>query len=177
MVRNVSVKAFFRILNSQVKKEDRLNFSKSSDLHVDEEERIREARPISDILHSQPTKTNWMPEEREVGRSSELCMVEYRSAVRKYYPVAFYLEHELGDDPVEGGSLVSESLLPGAETAEVLRGLGGDVGAQLHDDAAEGLAVGGDVEVDLVERSSGINLRVHYSKVQSLLRCTYSGQL
>merc|ERR1712183_1083154 len=46
------------------------------------------------------------------------------------------LAHEVGDDPVEGGALEPEALLPGAEGAEVLRGLGHHVSAQLHDDLA-----------------------------------------
>ena len=41
------------------------------------------------------------------------------------------LAHEVGDDPVEGGALEAEALLPGAQRAEVLGGLGHHVGAQL----------------------------------------------
>lgn len=37
------------------------------------------------------------------------------------------LEHELGDDAVERRALVAEALLAGAESAEVLGGLGDDV--------------------------------------------------
>merc|ERR1712037_643243 len=58
------------------------------------------------------------------------------------------LAHEVGDDPVEGGALEPEALLPGAEGAEVLRGLGHHVSAQLHDDLAHRGTVGGDVEED-----------------------------
>merc|ERR1712226_447333 len=50
------------------------------------------------------------------------------------------------DDSVEDGPLVAESLLAGAESAEVLRGFGHDVGAELHDDAADPIATSGDVE-------------------------------
>ena len=42
-----------------------------------------------------------------------------------------HLAHEVGDDPVEGGALEAEALLAGAESAEVLRGLGHHVSAQL----------------------------------------------
>ena len=42
-----------------------------------------------------------------------------------------YLAHEVGDDAVEGGSLVAVSLLAGAQGAEVLGGLGDDVAPQL----------------------------------------------
>ena len=42
-----------------------------------------------------------------------------------------YLAHEVGDDTVEGGSLVAVTLLAGAQGAEVLGGLGDDVAPQL----------------------------------------------
>lgn len=41
------------------------------------------------------------------------------------------LAHEAGDDSVEDGALVAESLLPRAESSEVLRCLGHHIGAQL----------------------------------------------
>ena len=44
------------------------------------------------------------------------------------------LEHELGDDAVEGGTSIAVSLLASAESAEVLGALGGNVSAELHDD-------------------------------------------
>jgi len=56
------------------------------------------------------------------------------------------LTHESGDDPVEGGSLESESLLSRAERPEVLRSLRDDVRPQSHDDPAQGGAVSGDIE-------------------------------
>ena len=43
-----------------------------------------------------------------------------------------HLAHEVGDHPVEGGTLESEALLAGAEGAEVLRGLWHHVGTQLE---------------------------------------------
>jgi hypothetical protein len=46
------------------------------------------------------------------------------------------LEHELGDDTVELGASVSEALLAGAESAEVLGSLGDDVVEKLEVDAA-----------------------------------------
>ena len=41
------------------------------------------------------------------------------------------LAHEVGDDAVEGGALVSEPLLSGAESSEVLSSLGDDIVPQL----------------------------------------------
>ncbi len=64
------------------------------------------------------------------------------------------LAHKVGDDAVERGPLVAEPLLAGAEGAEVLGRLGHDVGPQLHDDAAQGLAVGGHVEENLPRTKS-----------------------
>ena len=58
------------------------------------------------------------------------------------------LEHELGDDAVEGGAGITEALLASAESAEVLSGLGGNIGAELHDNATHGLVVVGDIEVN-----------------------------
>lgn len=46
------------------------------------------------------------------------------------------LEHELGDDAVEGRALVAEALLTGAESTEVLGGLGHDAVVELEVDAA-----------------------------------------
>ena len=53
------------------------------------------------------------------------------------------LEHELGDDAVEGRSLVSEAFLAGAESTEVLGGLGDNIVVEDEVDAA-GLFCGRD---------------------------------
>ena len=45
-----------------------------------------------------------------------------------------YLAHEVGDDAVEGGALVAVALLPRAQRAEVLGGLGHHVASQLKSD-------------------------------------------
>ena len=49
-----------------------------------------------------------------------------------FYVRSSYLAHEVGDDPVEGGVLEAETLFPGAESSEVLCGLGHHVSAQLN---------------------------------------------
>lgn len=46
------------------------------------------------------------------------------------------LKHELGNDTVELGALVAEALLAGAESAEVLGGLGDNVVEEVEVDAA-----------------------------------------
>lgn len=43
------------------------------------------------------------------------------------------LAHEVGDDAVECGALVSVALLAGAQCAKVLACLGGDIGAKLKE--------------------------------------------
>lgn len=46
------------------------------------------------------------------------------------------LEHELRDDTVEGGALVAKALLTGAESTEILGGLGDDAVVEFEVDAA-----------------------------------------
>merc|ERR1719495_968360 len=59
------------------------------------------------------------------------------------------LDHEIWNNPVEHAALVAEALLPGAERAEVLAGLGHVVSVQLELNASQGLAARGDIEEDL----------------------------
>lgn len=56
------------------------------------------------------------------------------------------LQHELGDDSVEDGVGVTKALLAGAQSSEVLGGLGHLVGKQLKVDLADGLAANRDLE-------------------------------
>ena len=46
------------------------------------------------------------------------------------------LEHKLGNHAMESGTLVAEPLLAGAEGAEVLGALGGDLSLEAHHDTA-----------------------------------------
>lgn len=62
------------------------------------------------------------------------------------------LEHELGDDAVEGGTGITEALLASAESTEVLSALGGNIGAELHDNATHGGTVLGDIEENWITR-------------------------
>ena len=52
------------------------------------------------------------------------------------------LDHEVGDDPVDLGSLVAEARLPCAQLPEVLRRLGHHVAPELHRDPAQLLTPG-----------------------------------
>lgn len=51
---------------------------------------------------------------------------------------------------MEGGTLITEALLAGGESAEVLGGLGDSLAIETKDDASEGLIAVLDIEVDLV---------------------------
>lgn len=79
-----------------------------------------------------------------------------------------YLDHELLDNTVEDGALVvqglaslADTLLASAEAAEVLGGLGNEVGVQLHGDATGRLAADGDIEEDTGPRGLGLGFGGH----------------
>ena len=57
-----------------------------------------------------------------------------------------YLTHEVGDDTMEGGPLVTIPLLSSTQSPEVLAGLGDDVRSQLHDNSPNWSTICGDVK-------------------------------
>ena len=57
------------------------------------------------------------------------------------------LEHEVGDDTVEGGALVAETVLASGKLTEVASRFGDNIVVQLEDDATRGLVVDGDIEL------------------------------
>ena len=59
------------------------------------------------------------------------------------------LAHEVSDHTVKAGTLVSESLLAGAQSTKVLGGLWDNISTQLHGDSSSGLATNSDIEVNL----------------------------
>ena len=56
------------------------------------------------------------------------------------------LAHEVGNDAVEGGALVSVTLLPGAQRAEILAGPRNNIVPQLHDNLPQRNPISGDIE-------------------------------
>jgi len=58
------------------------------------------------------------------------------------------LAHEVGNDSMERRTLEAETLIAGAQGAEVLRRLRSHVRTQFHHDAANGLSVDCHIEVD-----------------------------
>lgn len=59
------------------------------------------------------------------------------------------LKHELGDDTMEAGTAVAETLLSGAKSAKVFGSLWDDVVVEIEDDAGGRAIVDGNVEVAL----------------------------
>jgi hypothetical protein len=59
------------------------------------------------------------------------------------------LAHESWNDTMKGRTGIAIALFASAKSTKVLRRLGDDVGSQLHDDAAGGLAANGNVKVNL----------------------------
>lgn len=77
------------------------------------------------------------------------------------------LDHEVGNDAVELGALVvqglaglADSLLAGAEGAEVLDRLGDGLAEEAEFDTADFLAINADVEEDGVSNLGGLLLRL-----------------
>uniref|UniRef100_A0A8C5EZD5 Uncharacterized protein n=1 Tax=Gouania willdenowi TaxID=441366 RepID=A0A8C5EZD5_GOUWI len=58
------------------------------------------------------------------------------------------LAHEVRDDSMEGAPLVAKAFLSSAESSEVLRRLRHHVSTELHDNPADGVPTGGNVEED-----------------------------
>lgn len=67
------------------------------------------------------------------------------------------LAHEVGDDAVENGALVAESLLAGAQGAEVLGGLRHNVGAQLMERARDRESTGISISMQSVHTPTRIS--------------------
>lgn len=65
------------------------------------------------------------------------------------------LEHELGDDTVEGRSRVTKTMDAGSELAEVLGCYRHDVVVELEDDASSVLVVDCDVKLGKINSRSG----------------------
>jgi hypothetical protein len=60
------------------------------------------------------------------------------------------LDHEVLDDTVESRALITEALLAGGKSTEVLSGLGDSLAVEADHNAAKLLIAVGDVEVDLL---------------------------
>ena len=110
-------------------------FNQVSQFHTPNLKRIKQSRR---------QKEN---KRQDLKHTSKLLAINGLSARSVVLRKVATLEHESGDDTVEGGTGVAEAVLARAEFAEVLCGLGDVVVEELHHDAAGILAVDGDVEL------------------------------
>ena len=127
-------------------------------------EELRAVRVLSSVRHRQDTRSGVLQLEVLVG---ELLSIDGLAAGSVAVREVSSLNHEVGDDAVEDGSLVVErlsrlanSLLSCAQSTEVFHGLrhrlsepareGDDLAIQSHDDSSRLFSVNLDIEVDLV---------------------------
>jgi len=97
----------------------------------------------SSISHGQDSWSSMLEGEVLI---SKLLTIDGLSTSSIVFGEVSSLNHEVGNDPMESGSLESESLLAGTESSEVLSRLGDDITSQFHDNPAEGLSIGGDIK-------------------------------
>ena len=111
------------------------------------DEELRAVGVGTSVGHGQDTRSFVLQRKVLV---SELFSVDAASTGAVVASKVASLAHEVGDDAVEDARLEGHvaALFASAEGTEVFGGFGDDVGAQFHDDAAEGSAVSGDVEED-----------------------------
>jgi hypothetical protein len=87
----------------------------------------------------------------EIGRSvltSEAFTVDALAASAVVPGEVTALKHELRDDAMEARSSVAVTVLASGELTEVASGFGHNIVVKLEDDAAKGLTVDGDVELE-----------------------------
>jgi len=110
------------------------------------DEELRSVGVLASVGHAQQTRLGVLHLEVLVG---ELLAVDGLAAGAVALSEVTTLKHELRDDAVEGGALVTESVLTSGELTEVLCCLGNDVVVEFEDDPASWLLVDGDVEVNV----------------------------
>ena len=103
--------------------------------------------PKNDMISSCTPQRRHAFARRETSLTLELLAVDRLSTGTVTAGEVATLEHEVGDDTVEGRALVAETMLAGGELAEVTSGLWDDVVVELEGDATRGLVVDRDVEL------------------------------
>jgi len=111
-------------------------------LHRGEKE-LRAVRVRARVRHRQHAGAGMLEGEVLVG---ELLAVDRLAASSIMVGEVTALAHEVRDDTVEGRALEAEALLAGAQGAEVLSRARHHVRAELEDNSADLLAIGGHVE-------------------------------
>jgi len=101
---------------------------------------------LSGVGHRQETRLLMLEAEVLVGK---LLAVDRFAASAVTASEVTALEHKLGDDAVEARACVAEAVLARRELTEVARRLWDNIVEESEDDAARGLFVDRDVEVDV----------------------------
>lgn len=131
--------------------------------HDSGDEELGAVGVLSGVGHRQDTRLSvlqlevlvcWMTDEHRTEnketqrkRTSKLLAVDGLSTSAVVLGEVTPLKHEVGDDAVEGRTLVTISVLASGEFAEVLRGFGDDVVVKLEGDPPSRGIVDGDVEL------------------------------
>jgi len=110
------------------------------------EEELRSVRVGSGVGHGQDSRSGVFEHKVLVW---ELATVDGLAPGAVVVGEITSLAHKVRNNTVEAASRVSESLFTGAQSTEVLGGLGDHVGTQFHGDAAGRSSADGDIKVDL----------------------------
>jgi len=128
-------------------------------------------QPISFFRANEKLRTVRVGSGVSHGKDSGLRMFQGKVFISEFFSVNGFssgsispcevaaLKHKLGDDAVELTTLISESLLAGAEGAKVLRRLGHDIGEKHKLDTLDGLR-----RPDL---NVHVNLRFRHLRIRS----------
>ena len=148
--------------------------------HDSGDEELGAVGVLSGVGHRQDTRLSvlqlevlvcWMTDEHRTEnketqrkRTSKLLAVDGLSTSAVVLGEVTPLKHEVGDDAVEGRTLVTISVLASGEFAEVLRGFGDDVVVKLEGDPPSRGIVDGDVELQNVRSISSRHRNSHSSR-------------
>ena len=99
---------------------------------------------------------------REIGARND------REKVQAYAGEVTTLEHEVGDDTVEGAALVAEAVLAGRELAEVARGHRDNIVVELEDNTTHRFVVSSDVKLQYDTSISVRDIRQTAARTKTL---------
>jgi PIN domain nuclease of toxin-antitoxin system len=120
------------------------------------DEELRSVGVLAGVGHGEQTRLSVLQVEVLI---SELLSVDGLSTGAVSLGEVATLKHEVGDDTVEGRSLVSVSILTSAEFTEVAGGLGDDVIEEFEDDTSSRSVVDADIEEDVGHGDDGFGSR------------------
>jgi hypothetical protein len=109
------------------------------------DEELRSVGVLAGVGHGEQTRLSVLQLEVLV---SELLSVDGLSTGTVSFGEVTTLKHEVGNNTVEGRSLVAKTMLASTELTEVFGGFGDDVVKEFEDDAARRSAVDADIELE-----------------------------